>query len=168
MQPRHRDKIAIVVFGNLATGKSSVCTELQKLMPEYSFVSADDYRKEYLDSYGYLEEQKGKTQLEEALLSAENLIWETTLTGAFSQRVIKKLGATHKIVKCKIEAAPLLCFNRFCSRPLPATVVKKNLRDNIYSLDEFLHGIKADLSVSSEYYSSVVIAHMIKNFADAV
>lgn len=168
MLPRKKDKTAIVIFGNLASGKSSVGKELSKLLPGYKSISADNFRKDFIDSYGHLEEQKTKTLVEAEILTSGNIIWETTLTGNFSNRVLRKLSFTHKVIKCKIDAPPMLCFNRFVKRPIPSTTVKKDLRENIYEMDERLSQIKSDFAASSAHYAPVVIAHMIKNYLDAL
>ena len=163
-----RDNTVIIVFGNLASGKTTVCKALLKHLHDFSFISADNVRMKFENDFNFKNESLARTIYESELMISKNVIWETTLSGKFSRNIASKLSQTHNVVKCKIDADPATCLKRFLARPIPTSTVRKDIKENIYSIDEVLQTAKADIYIDSTKFHPSVIALMIKNYYDAI
>lgn len=71
----------ICVVGNISSGKSTTCKALEKILKDYTYISLDEYRKEYNKSKSLEGEEKAQNEFIKKMCTFENVIIEATGTG---------------------------------------------------------------------------------------
>lgn len=162
LNPGNQDKICIVVYGNIAAGKTTFSQALLKLLPGYNYVCLDDYRlKLFRDQptlNGIGRERKAEADCLEAILSSRLLVYETTGASLFYKRMKPRLRGHFKTLYVYIECSASDCEWRFVERkrkgyktiapPFNGTLrsIMNDIRSKHYDLDP-------DVILSSEILS---------------
>lgn len=108
------DKQAIVIIGNIASGKSTLAQELLLLLPHYSFVSTDDIRRSSGDER--LPECEVLDLTIKVISKCESVIFECTGVGKNYQIIKSFLKSKFKVRVILVECPPDVCLKRFYER----------------------------------------------------
>ena len=84
---------ALIIYGNIASGKSTVCKYLAELLPDYNHVCLDDDRLKLWEEQPHLGAGQRDMKAQERCLTRleGNLIYETTAVTRFYERSARKL-----------------------------------------------------------------------------
>ena len=112
----------IFVFGNLNVGKSTFCRKLNKKLPEYDYLSLDQYRQQY--SNGSLTgEQLASREFVSDVKNTPNAIIEFTGFGTVSESLKEilntKCGVLIVVQRCLSENVSTIDKARFSNIPYP-------------------------------------------------
>lgn len=112
-----KKKRCLVIVGNVASGKSSVCGGLVARFEHYRHLSLDTFRHVAMGS-GQVREQAAHA-LGLQFIHNDNpfLLFETTGTGRFFDKAMRKLMIEgYHIALIQLQCDPMVCLQRFYSR----------------------------------------------------
>lgn len=118
-QARESISVCIVVFGNIASGKSTFCKELINELPEYKYVNLDQMRVETRAVDGMTDEwyeAEAKRRCTERLMNNRQTVYETIGSSAFFNDVIEELSNRAIIVYVYIKCDKDECIKRMYKR----------------------------------------------------
>jgi len=154
-------KFALVLIGNIASGKSSIAQILAKEwnIPHFSL---DDYREKQPHSNRIYAENQAKVPFREDLLQAPQLIYESTYS-VFDQANFRELKARrYALFLVKIHCGLATCRQRFQQRGERYLFGKSfSAMEMIANLQSQLQGIHTHQIVYSERHSPIILASQI-------
>ncbi|NOH97228.1 hypothetical protein [Vibrio sp. 99-70-13A1] len=130
----------IYIFGNLNVGKSALCRELHKKLPDYDYLSLDHYRQQYSD--GSLKgEQRASCKFVADVKNTSHAIVEFTGCGSIAERLKAtlniKCGVLIVVNRCMDENLAAIDEDKFSRIPYPAEYKKcQSIVDTIQRLEE--------------------------------
>ena len=118
--PKPNEKICLVVYGNLASGKSSFSKEIKKLLPNYSYVCLDEIRIKNMDKFPnksvYERESISKEECKNEILNSQLVIYESTGTSQLFNQLKNRIRAHFKTYFIFISCPDYECRKRFENR----------------------------------------------------
>lgn len=82
LSPQINDKICLVVYGNIASGKSTFSKNILEILRDYNYVCQDKIRLEWYNKYpeinGITRERKCEEDCLKQILKSRLLVYETT------------------------------------------------------------------------------------------
>jgi hypothetical protein len=167
------DKICLIVYGNIASGKSSFAKELLKLLPGFVYACIDQVRIDvYLENHllRSIEREVKVGKIFKKLILDNNLIvYETVAVSQLFKNVILDLKRDHQLIYIHIDCPVAVCLRRFHQRNrdgyfsiTPPFVDKMSIEDFLYKVAKELRGMKEDIVLKSDKLS---IEDMIKVFS---
>lgn len=158
---------AIVVFGNIASGKSTFCKMLQKEIPYLKYVCIDDFRikNRYLVMNEILKEKKSESECLDAI-DSDFILFETTGATFFWDRVrVKLIEKEYNITFIKIETSLVDCLIRFRNRPskgaTPPYVKGTSIHNILYKTAQNIKITKYDFVINSNTIDSNELFNII-------
>lgn len=116
-KPKATDKICLVVYGNIASGKSTFSKNILPRLQGYSYVCLDKIRVDWYSKYPEMNSIARERKCEEdclnQILKSRLLVYETTAATLFFNRVRPRLRAHFKTFYIYINCPPEECANRF-------------------------------------------------------
>jgi uridine kinase len=114
------EPICIIVFGNIASGKTTFCKQLEKVLPHFKYVSLDEFRKEVYKNLTGLDKHNkeaiAKKMVLEVLRSKKQVIFETVGIGSFYEECYKLIVSKMNVISVYIAADAQTCKNRYKDR----------------------------------------------------
>ena len=156
-------KRILIIAGNMGSGKSTLCQRLEERVG-WKWLAMDNFRRE-VQANDFQQEQQAIDQFLHAVLHTQYAIVETTTFGR-SYPILMALIRKHQVQYdlIKMICSPEQCHRRLMHRnSLPTFPKRYKLWESLWSMHEHLKGIKADFLLSSEKYTSEVMATMIIN-----
>ena len=160
----NKDRVCIVVYGNLASGKSSFAKGLVKLLPGFKHVCMDQIR---IDTYFQdpsitsLElDRKCEKICNDTLLNTRLVIYESTGVSKFFKGIIPTIESKYKMFYIYLECPAEICIRRFADRKRegyfnipPAFSDGTNINQFINKVGSELRSVRKDLVLSSSKLS---------------
>jgi dephospho-CoA kinase len=152
-------KMCIIVFGNIASGKSTFSRHLLGHFPNYQHICLDDFRLEaarHTDLLPIQREKLAEKLCLEAITQADNIILETTAASQFWETMwfaLRQMG--FKTVNVKIDCPVNICVQRFNNRKFEGhkSVVPpfktKSIVQMMYDIEYKRKLVKADIVIHS-------------------
>lgn len=155
------DKICIVVYGNIASGKSALSRQIIKLLPQFELVCIDNNRRNLFSKIenGIERDRIAEEEMIEQLFSNNYVVYETTGASRLFNTVHPRIIANFStIVYVQIKCSITECRYRFNNRindlrVLPSFISKKSITDIMYSI-EYGMITKFNLQLDSEKLST--------------
>lgn len=132
-------KQAIVVIGNIASGKSTVAQWLVE-RTGYELICIDRVRVDlYQDGWHGLALEREAERVCMAMVQSGNYVYESTGTTLFYKRMLRESFAPYEVTGLHVKTAPAICENRFEERkqehfqvapPYGKMSVKMSIRKN--------------------------------------
>jgi len=174
-KPAPNDKICIVVFGNLASGKSSFCKELLTILPKYKYVCLDEIRVNLFDKFPnkniFDREALAKEECKNSILNSQFVIYESTGTSQFFNQLKPRIKAHFKSIFIFINCPDYECRFRFERRKQngyfsiqPAVKKSISISECCTSNQYVYRDMKKDLELDSFKYSLNEIINQFKGF----
>jgi len=110
---------SIIIYGNIASGKSSVCRQLAELLPDHRHVCLDDHRiKCWEENPSLGAGQRDLVAQRNCLQDLHGkLIYETTGVTRFFRQAKKVLDAAgQRLIYIHLDCPPHLCIRRYQGR----------------------------------------------------
>lgn len=172
LAPNPTDKICIIVYGNIASGKSTFSKNLLEKIPGYNYVCLDQIRlafyKTFPEMNAIARERKCEEECLKQILESRLLIYETTAATLFFNRIKMRLKAHFKAIYVYINCPTYECANRFDFRKrngykaiAPPFKSKMTIRECISDIHAKHYNVKTDLELNSLQLSPV---EMIEKF----
>jgi predicted kinase len=168
-------KNLIIIFGNIASGKSTFCEALKIVVQgDYKHICLDEYRLKYANTpnmFPIERERAAEKDCLNALLNTQNVIWETTFITRFAKNAyaqIKQQGDVDQTL-IRIKCPAHICLQRFYLRQynghnaVKPPFNKKDIHQVITDIDNKLTPILADNYLDS---SKLDLLSMIKKLLD--
>ncbi|MFY0628693.1 MAG: AAA family ATPase [Reichenbachiella sp.] len=149
---------AIIVIGNMCSGKSTLCKKLLKKREEYQYISLDQVRNQLamssdLDS-NFMFERACEKECERQIKNSTLLIFESIGTSQFYKRIFRWLKSNkYEIEIIKINVAVRVCIARFENRQqldgqVPA-MYSLSYKEKIRMNHEKIQGVMSDYNFNS-------------------
>lgn len=172
--PKPTDKICIVVYGNIASGKSTFSKNILSILKGFNYVSLDRIRVDWYDKHpemnGIARERKCEVDCLNQILKSRLLIYETTAATLFFNRVKPRLRGHFKTFYIYINCPVNECHSRFDNRKrtghrqiAPPYKNKMPIREMLYHIDAKHYDVKVDLELNSVELSP---EQMVEAFSD--
>ena len=167
-------KTCIVVFGNIASGKSTFSRQLLEHFPDYRHICIDNFRLEAATRTNLLPIQREKLAKKlclEAINQADSIILETTAASQFWETMwfaLRQVG--FKIMSVKIDCPVNICVQRFNNRKFEGhkSVVPpfktKSIVQMMYDIEYKRKLVKADIVIHSATASPEDMVASFLNF----
>ena len=155
----------IFVLGNINAGKSYAIERLRRLLPDYSVLQVDEYRKQYCD--GSIEKEEWLwSYFANEVLAQEKAIVEFSGGGKIAENIIAGLIPKTCII-LKIVEDVAVCLNRiktkdFSNTPYPKYPGTESLEETIVRID---HNMK-DGIIERTWSSSAIQIYDLENIED--
>ena len=163
-------KIAFVVFGNIASGKSSVAQSLVESLPSFKVVCADNIRVESALGGTIMSEDVIASKVMEEIHQHTHIILECTGGGTYFKHYVRLLHATgFTIIRISLKCSGLVCYKRYQDRinntaaMVPMANVS-NVRMSISYIESKISGLPYDLQFNTEKLSNLEIINQILTF----
>lgn len=150
------DKICIVVFGNIASGKSTLSKKIIELLPQFSFACIDNNRR---NLFGKIEnsierERKAEEELIKQIFSRQYVVYETTGTSRLFKSIQFRIRSHFKTIFIFVNCSVSECVYRFNYRKndrmaMPGFKSKLSIREVMYSIEDKMNR-KVHLELNSE------------------
>lgn len=158
--PKPTDKICIVVYGNIASGKSTFSKNILSILNDFNFVCLDRIRVDWYDKYpemnGIARERKCEEDCLNKILKSRLLVYETTAATLFFNRVKPRLRGLFKTFYIYINCPVYECHVRFDNRKkighrqiAPPYKNKMSIREMLHHFDAKHYDVKVDLELNS-------------------
>ena len=158
--PKPTDKICIVVYGNIASGKSTFCKSLLSILTNYNYVCIDEIRIEHYKKYPGMNsverERNCEKDCEDQIFRSSLLVYETTAASLFFKRIKPRLRGHFKTFYVYINCPVTECSNRFFNRKqkgyrhvVSPYKKKMSVIDLLYYCQEKRLDVKVDLELNS-------------------
>ena len=165
----------ILIFGNIASGKSTLIDKLKIVLSDFEIIAIDDFRKCY--GNGSMEYEKyAKQRFLEAIVPCKNQIIEAMGTGNTGKYLFEKLSVLQEHNLVVILQTPLsVCQERLKQRkwdiPYPAPtkqafILAEETDKKIISgsLATFWRTLNKCLVYEIKNYDETIIVEMIKKY----
>lgn len=159
----------IFIVGNIASGKTTTCLELVKIMPDHLYISIDDFRRELNKSKSAGGENLAQIRFIQQIRCRKNLIVETTGTGRHWQNYIAAAKRWDYLI-VRLNCLSETCLQRSQQRsangyilpPIPSDWILGNMAMSIDWMNTRIP--QAELILNSELFSPKDIAKEIKKY----
>lgn len=114
--PIQNERICLAVYGNIASGKSTLCRLINRFLPDYKAINIDEYRIELSNahpnkSFEWIDEMS-KGILTNQIKINNLTIYESTGVTPFFYKTIASIEQSTRIVYIYIKCDPNECFRR--------------------------------------------------------
>lgn len=169
------DKICIIVFGNIASGKSGFARELARELDGFEYICFDQVRIDiYLENHlkrSIEREEMAKKRCRNLLLSNKLVVFETLAVSDYYNNILPELKQNfNKIIFVKIECSSFTCKRRYFKRNMDGYFCIAPPFNQKLSIDEYIEKTEReqkqlfyDILLSSESMSTT---EMIGGFKD--
>ena len=136
------DKVCIIVFGNIASGKSSFARALAEKINGFKYVCFDQLRIDiYLENHlksGIEREEMAKKRCRNLLLNNNLVIFETIAVSDYYNKILPELKHRFKLIFVKIECQAFICKRRYYNRNMDGYFSIAPPFNSKLSVDEFI------------------------------
>lgn len=172
---KQSDRICLVVYGNIASGKTTLSKNIQALLPGFNYVCLDDIRLQWVTKFpamnGITRERQCEDECLKQILQSRLLIYETTGATLFFNRIKSRLKGHFKTFYIKVDCPVITCLYRFENRKAkgykcvaPAFKLKMNMHQTLCDIDDKHYAAKVDLQLDSERLSQDEMLLQVKEF----
>lgn len=166
---------AIIIYGNIASGKSTLATLLLKKLHDYSLISLDQLRIEMHHFYHHLSPIARERKAEEKCLhligSYNSIIFETTAATRFWKQCFLTMNARNmRMFFVDLHCSANTCIKRFNYRNnnghfqvAPPYSKKLTIEQSINSYQRRLHTVHSNIKLDSELLSPAQMLFHILN-----
>lgn len=120
LSKNNEESICILVYGNIASGKSAFSEALIQNLHDFRYICLDVVRDELYRSLpnenGLKRENKVHEQCMDQLMKPGAVVFETTAGNKFFQKIHPLLKIKQRIVYVYISCPPHLCYLRYVKR----------------------------------------------------
>ena len=162
-------KFAFIIYGNIASGKSSVAKLLAQSLPQFKHLCADDIRIKASLSGKILSENELYSLMVEQISQHTQVIFESTGAGNFFKHYLRQFKATgFKIVRVYLKCSPLVCYKRYQNRintsaAMVPMAYPTNIKTSIEDINNKISGLTCDIVFNTELYNAAIIADRLIN-----
>jgi deoxyadenosine/deoxycytidine kinase len=137
------DKICIIVFGNIASGKSSFARTLAQELEGFEYICFDQVRIDiYLENYlkGSIErEEMAKKRCRNLLLNNKLIVFETLAISDYYNRMLPELKQNfNKLIFVKVDCSAFTCKRRYFKRNMDGYFCIAPPFNHKLSIDEYI------------------------------
>lgn len=162
---------ALVIIGNMCSGKSTLCSNIIKRSATYGYLCVDDIRKDVYVRYNSKDGPEKERICADLLLKRidgkSNLLYESIGQSKLYKSAIKKLKKLgFKIRIVKLNCSSKACIMRFIERKNMGHLQLRPAYNKLMSSDEFIKlnesGLKlvcADIVLDSEHLNPDQLFH---------
>lgn len=167
-----KPKFAFIIYGNIASGKTSVAKLLAQSLPQLKHLCADDIRIEASLSGKILSENEVYSLMVEQISQHTQIIFESTGGGNFFKHYLRQFTATgFKVVRVYLKCSPLVCYNRYQNRIDTSSAMvpmahPTNIKTSIEHINNKISGLSYDLLFSTEKDTPEFIAKQLVKIYD--
>jgi shikimate kinase len=165
-----KPKVAIIIYGNIASGKSTVALLLSKFLPQFKCICPDDIRLETSLNGSIMSENDVYSAVVKEISQHTELILESTGAGTFFKHYLRLLSATDfKVIRVYLKCSGTVCFKRYQNRiNTSATLVPMahpaNIRTSIETIESKISGLNYDLQFNTDSVDTLEVVNKIMSF----
>lgn len=168
-------KSCYVIYGNIASGKTTFSKSINELLPNFNFVCIDEIRvnlfKKYPEMNSISRERKAEEECLNKILNSEFLIFETSAASLFYKRLAPRIKAHFKTYFIYINCPNDECLQRFHYRKktgyLQIATPYKNKMSVFECISNFSgahYSMKKDLELNSAELSTNEMVDKFREF----
>lgn len=148
---------AIVIIGNIASGKTTLAKKLVEQLPDFTYVCLDDIRVGIADTNPDINpvsrDRQAEAQAMKMMDQHRYVIFESTGANLFYHRAILRMRDKFQVFTVKLMADTETLYERYLGRPQfqlqPAHAKATPMRDLIERQQNVIKGIYADYTLST-------------------
>lgn len=166
-------KVAFVIFGNIASGKTTLAASLVKSLPSFKVVCADDIRIASALDDSLLTEHQIYAKILEEINQHTQVILECSGAGTYFKHYLMQLMAMgFLIVKVKLDCSKGVCLQRYQNRADNTAAMvpmshRFDIRKSIENIESKIAGLPYDLQFNTEKVSYLEITNQILQLYDS-
>lgn len=173
-------KYAIIIIGNIASGKSTLATLIKKNTPWIEIICIDEIRKQIIEEDpnidGITRERRAERMALEAIHTGDHIIYESTGTSLFYKRALIALKKRYTTYIIKINLPQSICYERHIERlqsnyytVSPGFKTKLDIRSMMGEIEFELKTAKQNLTLDSEYNKgSLLFCYFLIDYANYI
>lgn len=169
------DKICIIVFGNIASGKSSFARALAQELEGFKYICFDQVRIDiYLENHlkrSIEREEMAKKRCRNLLLNNKLVVFETLAVSDYYNKILPELKQKfNKLIFVKVDCSAFTCKRRYFKRNMdgyfciaPPFNQKLSIDEYIDQTDREQKKLNYDIALNSENMSTKEMIAGFKN-----
>lgn len=160
----------IFIVGNIASGKTTTCLELKKLMPNYEYISIDDFRRSFNTGKNIAGEEMAQRLFIAKMKNQGYLIIETTGTGRHWLKYLEAVSGNTLVVRldCHADICNVRSQNRTANNyKLPPIPKEWNMGNIPMTIDWMRDRIPSgELRIRTDKFTAKKAALKIKKYIE--
>lgn len=169
------DKICIIVFGNIASGKSGFARALAQELDGFEYICFDQVRIDiYLENHlkrSIEREEMAKKKCRNFLLSNKLVVFETLAISDYYKKILPELKQNfNKLIFVKVDCSAFTCKRRYYKRNMdgyfsiaPPFNQKLSIEEYIDKTEREQKILESDIVLNSESMSTTEMIDEFKN-----
>ncbi len=173
--PNTNERICIIVYGNIASGKSTFSKNLISILKDYTYVCLDrirvDMKNTYTDMNPLIREIQCEQECIDMIFKNKLVLYETTAATTFFKNLILRIKSEFKTYFIFISCSIATCQKRYEIRKRIGHVqilppYKKTLPINelLYRFEVKMYNVSKDLTLNSEALTPEQMIYSLINF----
>jgi shikimate kinase len=161
---------AIIIIGNIASGKTTLARLISAELPDYQYICLDDIRVNMMelapDMNSIVRERISEDIVLKKINESRYIIYESTGASQFYNRAMLRIREKFEVFTVKLEANMDTCYGRFEDRKKngqfqvpPGLGSRMDIKSQIHRLQGIIRDMPCDFFASSEYRSPLYILH---------
>jgi hypothetical protein len=157
----------IIVFGNICSGKTSVCNTLLKTLTGFTYISPDAIRLQHNLDGSTISESKLSEIIISQISNNNNIILECTGSGTFYKHYLRIIATKQMLTyKVFLSCNSMICYQRYQNRAnanasLIALDNHYNIKFSIQNIEAKISGLYFDLKIKTENVKPDAAASLI-------
>jgi len=162
-----KNATCIIVFGNICSGKTSVCYTLLQELPNFTYISPDAIRLQHNLDGSTISESKLSEIIISQISNNNNIILECTGSGMFYKHYLRIIATKQMLTyKVFLSCNSMICYQRYQNRAnanasLIALDNNYNIKFSIQNIEAKISGLNFDLKIKTENVKPDAAASLI-------
>ena len=157
----------IIVFGNICSGKTSVCNTLLQQLTDFTYISPDAIRLQHNLNGATISESKLSEIIISQISNNKKIILECTGGGSFYKHYLRIIATKQMLTyKVFLSCNSMICYLRYQNRAnanasLIALDNHYNIKFSIQNIEAKISGLNFDLKIKTENVKPDAAASLI-------
>ena len=146
----------IIVFGNICSGKTTVCNTLLEQLTDFTYISPDAIRLQHNLDGATISESKLSEIIISQISNNKKIILECTGSGSFYKHYLRIIATKQMLTyKVFLSCNSMICYQRYQNRAnanasMIALDNNYNIKFSIQNIEAKISGLNFDLKIKTE------------------
>jgi predicted kinase len=153
---------AIIIIGNIASGKTTLARRIQSHLPDFQYICLDDIRLEQVeanpDINSVVMERESQKKAFEKIDQNRFIVYESTGASQFYHKALNRIKDQYQCFTIKILSNPKQCIKRFHQRKEDGKIqikpgwfkVNASIDSQIFRIHDLLVERDSDFSITTD------------------